>query len=336
MICWEIVLSKGQQWDWFGDPFWRVQTLTLGFVSSLGLLVFRELRIEQPVVDFRPLAKRNFAVASIVIFFAYAVLYGSSTSLPALLQSLFGYDATVSGLALSPAGIFSVSLLPIVAFVLGRQVDARWIVIVGLLVMGAGCYWTSLLNLETSFAIVLWPRVVIIVGLSMIFAPINVAAYMYIPKHLRGAAVGLFSLIRNEGGERRHVDGPNHSRATGAVSHPEAGRIARSIHARGSGVFAAGRGVFHATDRRPGRLAADGRGGAGGACSSRLRRWRISTCFGWAASLPRCWWCWCCSCAARWPKREPTSAPNNPLPAARGRPAHRLEPACRMQQARRQ
>ncbi len=27
MVCWEVLLSKGQEWDWFGDPFWRVQTL---------------------------------------------------------------------------------------------------------------------------------------------------------------------------------------------------------------------------------------------------------------------------------------------------------------------
>ena len=46
----------------------------------------------------------------------------------------------------------------------------------------------------------IWPRVVLIVGLSMIFAPINVAAFKYIPPHLRGAAVGLFALLRNEGG----------------------------------------------------------------------------------------------------------------------------------------
>src|SRR4029077_9912558 len=37
-------------------------------------------------------------------------------------------------------------------------------------------------------------------GLSMIFAPINVAAFLYIPKELRGAAVGLLALLRNEGG----------------------------------------------------------------------------------------------------------------------------------------
>jgi DHA2 family multidrug resistance protein len=42
--------------------------------------------------------------------------------------------------------------------------------------------------------------VVIIVGLSMIFAPLNVAAFLSIPKEMRGAAVGLLALLRNEGG----------------------------------------------------------------------------------------------------------------------------------------
>jgi DHA2 family multidrug resistance protein len=37
-------------------------------------------------------------------------------------------------------------------------------------------------------------------GLGLIFAPLNVAAFMYTPKHLRAAAVGLFALLRNEGG----------------------------------------------------------------------------------------------------------------------------------------
>src|SRR5277367_3506113 len=44
------------------------------------------------------------------------------------------------------------------------------------------------------------PRMVLTAGLGLIFAPINVAAFMYTPRHLRGAAVGLFALLRNEGG----------------------------------------------------------------------------------------------------------------------------------------
>jgi hypothetical protein len=40
----------------------------------------------------------------------------------------------------------------------------------------------------------------VVLGLSVCFAPVNVAAYLYTPLELRGAAVGLLSLLRNEGG----------------------------------------------------------------------------------------------------------------------------------------
>ena len=97
MSCWEILLSKGQEWDWYNDPFWKAQTLAVLFVVCLVALLFRELRIANPVVNFRPLGERNLAASSIIIFCAYGVLYGASVCLPSLLQSLFGYDAFVSG-----------------------------------------------------------------------------------------------------------------------------------------------------------------------------------------------------------------------------------------------
>ncbi len=46
--CWEITLSKGQEWDWLGDPFWRVQTLVILFGLGLGGLIFWELRSKEP------------------------------------------------------------------------------------------------------------------------------------------------------------------------------------------------------------------------------------------------------------------------------------------------
>jgi DHA2 family multidrug resistance protein len=200
MSCWEIMLSKGQEWDWLGDPFGRVQTLLVLFVLGLGCLIFREMRIKSPVVNFRPLGERNLAVSCLIIFCAYGVLYGVSTSLPGLLQSLFGYDAYVSGLVQSPAGIFSILAMLVVGVLLGRGTDARWLIAGGLLVMAAGCYWMALMNLYISPWQVVWPRVATIAGLSMIFAPLSVAAFKYTPIHLRGVAVGLFALLRNEGG----------------------------------------------------------------------------------------------------------------------------------------
>jgi DHA2 family multidrug resistance protein len=200
MASWEIMLSKGQEWDWYNDPFWRVQTLVVLFVMGLGFLIFREMRISNPLVNFRVLGERNLAASCLIIFCAFGVLYGVSTSLPGLLQSLFGYDAYVSGLVQSPAGIFSIMMLVVVGRLIGWGVDARWLVAFGLVVMAAGCYWMALMNLYISPWQVVWPRVVTVCGLSMIFAPLNVAAFKYTPRHLRGAAVGLFALLRNEGG----------------------------------------------------------------------------------------------------------------------------------------
>ena len=120
--------------------------------------------------------------------------------MPGLLQSLFGYDALRAGLVMSPAGVFAVLAMPVVGRLLGRRTDARWLILAGLLVMTAGNYWMSQLNLDVSPGQLIWPRVLVVLGLSVCFAPVNVAPYLYTPLELRGAAVGLLSLLRNEGG----------------------------------------------------------------------------------------------------------------------------------------
>jgi DHA2 family multidrug resistance protein len=200
MVCWEVMLSKGQEWDWIGDPFYRVQTLMFLFVLCGGGLVWREMRIHDPLINFRTLADRNFRICCIIIFCAYGALYANSTSLPALLQSLFGYDATRSGLVLSPAGLFAVMMLLVVSRLLGRGLDTRILMAIGLFILGLGNAWLARLNLDVSPWQIVWPRVVVILGISMLFAPLNVAAFIRIPKELRGGAVGLLALLRNEGG----------------------------------------------------------------------------------------------------------------------------------------
>jgi DHA2 family multidrug resistance protein len=103
-------------------------------------------------------------------------------------------------LVLSPAGIFSVLMLVVGGTLLGRGVDARWLILTGLILLAAANYWMSQFNLSISPGYIVWSRIVLIVGLSLVFAPLNVAAFINTPQSLRGAAVGLFALLRNEGG----------------------------------------------------------------------------------------------------------------------------------------
>ena len=200
IFSWEVMLSKGQEWDWLGDPFWRVQTLVISLVVGLVALIFWELRHKNPVVNFRALGERNFAACCIIIFCAYLALFAGTKSLLGLLQTLFGYDALKTGLVMSPSGIFAVLAMPIVGRLIGLKVDARWLIALGLLLMTAGNYWMSQLNLDISPSQVVWPRVLLVLGLSVCFAPANVAAYLYTPLAMRGAAIGILSFLRNEGG----------------------------------------------------------------------------------------------------------------------------------------
>ena len=151
MVCWEVMLSKGQEWDWLGDPFWRVQTLAIFFTVGLVGAGLLGAASPQPRGQFPAVARtqlRRRAASS-----SFALISRSmraSTSLPGLLQSLFGYDALSAGLVMSPAGVFAVLAMPIVGRLLGRGTDARWLIAAGLLLMTAGNYWMSQMNLDIS------------------------------------------------------------------------------------------------------------------------------------------------------------------------------------------
>ena len=200
MASWEVMLYKGQEWDWLNDSFWRVQTLLIVFVLALAGLVYRELTFASPVINFRVFQERNFAVCCGISFGAMAVLYMASVALPLMLLTTFGYDAYAAGRVLWPAGAFPMLTLLVVARLVGWGIDVRWLIASGLLIMAASNYWMALMNLYISPSLAIWPRVVLIIGLSLMFAPLNVAAFLYIPRQMRGAAVGLLALLRNEGG----------------------------------------------------------------------------------------------------------------------------------------
>ena len=54
------MLSKGQEWDWFGDPFWRVHTLLAMFVRQSVRARRARTADSNPLINFRTLSDRNF------------------------------------------------------------------------------------------------------------------------------------------------------------------------------------------------------------------------------------------------------------------------------------
>ncbi len=194
----EIVLDKGQELDWFGSSF----IVAFASISLIALVsaVLWELYTDHPVVNLRLLKERNFLFCCLIILGLYGVLYATTYLLPVFMQQMLGYDATTAGLALSPAGIFTMIEVPIVGFVLTRGYDPRKMVFSGMILIASACWWMGSMNLDISEKSMILPRIVQVLGLGLITVPVSTMVFRFIPKTESSQAAGLYALVRNEGG----------------------------------------------------------------------------------------------------------------------------------------
>ncbi|MDB5172885.1 MAG: Inner rane component of tripartite multidrug resistance system [Phycisphaerales bacterium] len=195
--CLQVVLDKGQEEDWFSSPF----ITAFAIASAFGLIVgsIWELRVEQPVVDLPMFKDRTFGIATLVMFAIGFILFGSTVALPLFMQQMLGYTAKLAGLAITPGGFAVMALMPLVGFLVGR-VQAKYLVVFGLLISALALWHMTGFNLQVNFSTMVWARIFQAAGLAFLFVPINTAAYALIPPEKSNNASALLNLARNLGG----------------------------------------------------------------------------------------------------------------------------------------
>ena len=192
----QIVLDKGQREDWFASGFIRTffALMLVGIIAG----VIWELRTKDPVVDFKMLKNRNFAIATIAMFFLGFVLYASTMLIPEMLQELLGYPAEMAGLALSPGGALIMLTMPLVGFLVSR-VDTRLLITFGCTISASALFVMAGWNLQLDFRHAVLGRMMQAFGLAFLFIPINVSAFAYVPRELTNMGTGIINLARNIG-----------------------------------------------------------------------------------------------------------------------------------------
>ncbi len=193
----EIMLDEGQRHDWFSSHG-IVAAAVIGAIGLIGVVVW-ELRQKEPIVDFHLLKDRTFAVSTFAMFALGFVMYGSTMALPLFLQTLLGYTATQSGMALSPGGLMIMFMMPIVGLLLAK-IPARSLIVFGLATSAMGLLLMSRWNTQINFGHAVSARVLQSFGLAFLFVPINTVAFSFIAKAKTGYATGLINLARNIGG----------------------------------------------------------------------------------------------------------------------------------------
>jgi len=193
----QVALDKGQTDDWFESRF-IVTCSVIGILGLIGMVLW-ELRQPEPLVDLRLFAQRNYSMATFMMFAMGVIMYGTTVLLPILLQTQMGYTAEWAGLVLSPGGLVTLFVMPLVGRLLSKY-QPRWLVVCGFIILGTGMFRLSELSLQAGFWTFVTTWTVSRAGMPFLFVPINVMAFAYVPREKTNNATGLINLTRNLGG----------------------------------------------------------------------------------------------------------------------------------------
>jgi MFS transporter, DHA2 family, multidrug resistance protein len=193
----QIILDKGQEADWFAAPW--IRWFAFFSVAGFVLFVIRELRTKDPIVNLRILLNRNFAIGTALITVVGAVLYSTLALQPLFLQNLMGYNALLSGLAVSPRGLGAMFAVIIVGRIISYT-DTRMLTGIGFTILALSVYWLGHLNLEIGMGDVVWPNIISGLALGFIFVPLSTVTMGTLENEQIGNATGIFNLMRNIGG----------------------------------------------------------------------------------------------------------------------------------------
>jgi DHA2 family multidrug resistance protein len=193
----QLVLDKGQEADWFGAVWIRWVTA----ISAIALVGFvaREVSNRDPIVQLRVLLNRNFLFGTMIASLYGFALYGVTALLPLFLQTVLGYSALDSGLAVSPRGLGSITAMIVVGLI-ANKIDSRILLAFGFAVFGYSALMLSDVNLVISMGSVAVPNFINGFGGGFVFVPLTTMTMGLLRRQEIGNGAGIYNLMRNIGG----------------------------------------------------------------------------------------------------------------------------------------
>ena len=161
-----IALDQGQRLDWMNSG--TIVALVASGTFLLVVTLIRRLRMPNPLVNFKFLARRNTILLGAVLIFFRFVMLATVIAIPSYLSSVQGYLPLQTGPVLLwvalPQCIFG-----LIAMYLLKYVDARLILTAGFALVAIACVMNAHLSSAWSGSGFLPSQAVMAVGLAFAF-----------------------------------------------------------------------------------------------------------------------------------------------------------------------
>ncbi|TDM14606.1 DHA2 family efflux MFS transporter permease subunit [Macrococcus bovicus] len=157
-------------------------TIIIGLIF-IGLFVFRELSMENPMMDLSTLKYSGFSFTTLINIIVTMSLFGGMILLPVYLQSIRGFSPLDSGLLLLPGSLLMGLMGPIAGRLFDR-IGIKPLAIFGLAIMTYATWELTKLNMDTPYSHILNIYILRSFGMSFIMMPIMTAGMNSLPGRL--------------------------------------------------------------------------------------------------------------------------------------------------------
>lgn len=181
---------------WMSGP--ALGSIGVGVVA-LVIFITRQLKLKQPMLEFRVFNSSMFTITTILSVFVFAIMVGTQTLLPIYAQDVASFTALESGLMLLPGALIMGFMSPITGRIFDRF-GGKWLSVSGFTLITVALILYANLSLHVSLAWIATIFAIMMIGVSMMMMPLMTAGINALPPHLIPHGTAMNNTIRMVGG----------------------------------------------------------------------------------------------------------------------------------------
>ncbi len=188
----EYFIDQGSIQNWF-DSFDMVVIFSLALLF-ITFFIWRGL-LGKSVINFKLFAYKNFMLTTGVTFMVTLLLVSAIAYSPTMLQTVYGYPVETAAYLTAPCGLSSMLVAPILLKLM-KKIDARVIMLFGLLLLSVACLMLSRFSTSLNLTTLIIVTVMEGVAIMALFIPLMEMVFFDLPSHLQEEGSGFFNLVR--------------------------------------------------------------------------------------------------------------------------------------------
>jgi len=194
LLVWAVI--EGPHHGWLSID----SALAFGVAGALlATFVWWERRIDHPMLDVGVFTNMRFTAGSLSVTLAFFALFGFIFMVTQYFQFVRGYDTLEAGLRTVPFALFTGIAAPLSAK-LAANIGTKAVVAAGLASMAVGFAWTTRLDIDSSYWLIVGQMLFMGGGLGLVNAPATEAIMGSLPAEKAGVGSAVNDTARELGG----------------------------------------------------------------------------------------------------------------------------------------